>query len=100
MKHTCHLKNCNAVCPPRHLFCAPHWAMVPPATQREVYRTVRLRGLRVDASWAPWWRATTTAQVSVLRQLHADPRAIIGIDRMETKGEEFATILEERGRLC
>ena len=96
MKHTCHLKGCKAACPPRHLFCAPHWARVPPSTQREVYRTVKLRGPSVDASWAPWWRAVTEAEVSVLSQLYTDPRDIWEIARIEAKGAAFASTLEDR----
>lgn len=29
--------------------------------QREIYRTVKLRGPNADASWAPWWRAQARA---------------------------------------
>lgn len=41
--------------------CKPHWSKVPEDMQREVYRTVGMRGERVDASWAPWWRAAHLA---------------------------------------
>jgi len=61
LKHTCHALGCKAGCPPAHLMCGPHWAQVPPAMQREVYRTVKLRGPACDASWAPWWRAQAKA---------------------------------------
>ena len=33
--------------------------------QTEVNRTVGLRGPRVDATWAPWWRAQAKAIVHV-----------------------------------
>ncbi len=61
MAHQCHAYRCGKPCPPRHLMCAPCWATVSPATQREVYRTVKLRGKGVDATWAPWWRAQSQA---------------------------------------
>jgi len=41
--------------------CLRHWATVSPGTQREVYRTVKLREEDVGASWAPWWRAQAKA---------------------------------------
>lgn len=69
--HTCHLPGCKAPCPPRHLFCAPHWRLVPSSLQQEVYATVRKRNKgSVDASWAPWWRAQADATAAVLRRLH------------------------------
>jgi hypothetical protein len=72
-QHHCHLPGCQAACPPRHLFCAPHWRLVPKAIQAEVYATVRKRNKgSVDASWAPWWRAQADATVAVLRILHPD----------------------------
>ena len=43
------------------LMCRSCWAKVPADLQAEVYRTVRLRGAAVDASWAPWWRAQARA---------------------------------------
>ena len=61
MSHHCHVPGCATATPPRLLTCPSHWAHVDPATQREVYRTVRLRGKTVDASWAPWWRASHRA---------------------------------------
>lgn len=59
--HRCHALNCNATCPPRHLMCTRHWAMVPRAMQRDVYNSVGLRGPDCDESWAPWWRASHRA---------------------------------------
>lgn len=45
------------------LMCGPCWQLVSAPTQAEVYRTVKLRGSRVDASWGPWWRAQAFAIV-------------------------------------
>ena len=65
MRHSCHALGCDRACPPAHLMCAPCWGRVPPALQREVYRTVKLRGPSVDATWAPWWRAQARAIAAV-----------------------------------
>lgn len=65
MTHHCHALLCKSPCPPRMLMCKPCWALVSPATQREVYRTVKLRAASCDASWAPWWRAAHTAMYEV-----------------------------------
>lgn len=59
--HHCHALGCKAACPPRWLMCRPCWSQVPAELQREVYRTVKLRGPSCDASWAPWWRAQARA---------------------------------------
>lgn len=61
MKHHCHALGCKNACPPRWLMCRGCWARVPAAMQREVYRTVKLRGPDCDATWAPWWRAQARA---------------------------------------
>lgn len=61
MTHHCHALGCKAACPPRWLMCRPCWSKVPPDLQREVYRTVKLRGPDCDATWAPWWRAQARA---------------------------------------
>jgi hypothetical protein len=75
--HTCHLPGCLSACPPRHLFCASHWAMVPRAIQTRVYATVKKRGRCVDASWAPWWRAQAEATEAVLRKTKPEAEAQI-----------------------
>lgn len=59
--HHCHALWCKAPCPPRMLMCAAHWRMVPKSLQDEVYRTVRLRGKRIDHTWAQWWKAQANA---------------------------------------
>jgi hypothetical protein len=38
IRHACHARNCFIECPPAHLMCARHWAMVPRDLQREVWR--------------------------------------------------------------
>lgn len=64
--HHCHAKRCSAKCPPRMLMCRSCWALVPPAIQREVYRTVGLRDMRsINETWAPWWRASERAIAEV-----------------------------------
>jgi hypothetical protein len=60
-EHHCHALGCKRACPPRWLMCRPCWSQVPKDIADEVYRTVRLRGPTVDASWAPWWRAQARA---------------------------------------
>lgn len=68
-KHHCHAMFCPKACPPRMLMCPTCWAMVSPETQREVYRTVKLRDMSgCDHTWAPWWRASHTAIAEVARQ--------------------------------
>ena len=93
--HTCHLPGCLSPCPPRHLFCGPHWAMVPRAVQSKIYATVKKRGWYVDASWAPWWRAQAEATVAVLRKVRPSDEAQIArwlahemdvADKMEAVG--------------
>lgn len=94
-EHTCHALGCRAPCPPRHLMCARHWSMVPAALQREVYRTVRLRGRggSVDSTWAPWWRAAhrAIAEVAHLEVPNAAKR-----DAYIARAEAFAAKLEAR----
>jgi hypothetical protein len=54
------------------LMCGPCWARVPSELQREVYRTVRLRGKYIDATWAPWWRAQARAIAHVAYMVEPD----------------------------
>lgn len=70
--HHCHALACKRSCPPAWLMCKPCWSKVPPDIQREVYRTVKLRGPCCDASWAPWWRAQARAIAHVAFLI--DPR--------------------------
>lgn len=62
LKHRCHAYLCGNARPPRWLMCKQCWRLVSPATQAEVYRTVKLRNPRCDRTWAPWWRAQAKAK--------------------------------------
>ena len=73
--------------------CPSCWALVTPQHQAEVYRTVDLRGPRVDASWAPWWRAQANACADVALAKGSDPEAV---RRLVEKDEAFARKLEEK----
>ena len=90
-RHTCHAPGCDAPCPPRHLMCGACWALVPRDVQAEVYRTVRLRGSRVDATWAPWWRAQSGARAAVALHRGADPERV---EAVWAKDLAFADRLE------
>lgn len=63
--HRCHALSCGKSCPPAHLCCRACWALVSPETQREVYRTVKLRGPDCDHTWAAWWRASHRAMYEI-----------------------------------
>lgn len=91
--HHCHALGCKTSCPPRMLMCRKHWGMVRPDLQREVYRTVGMRGSFVDASWAPWWRAQAQAiaYVANLESPNEEKRAAY-LERAKT----FADGLESR----
>ncbi len=52
--------------------CRQCWGLVPIDLQKEVYRTVKLRGQLIDASWAPWWRAQAKAIAHVAFLSHPD----------------------------
>lgn len=91
--HRCHLPGCTTPTPPRLLMCRAHWGSVDAATQREVYRTVALRGPSVDASWAPWWRAAHRAIAQALRAGGADEARVTKYLDYHTR---FADNLEGR----
>ena len=93
MKHACHAIACDSPCPPAHLMCRKHWAMVTPETQSEVYRTVKLRGGGVNKTWAPWWRAQAEAIVEVASAENRSPKAI---KKYRTREMHFADTLEKR----
>lgn len=92
-KHTCHALGCKAPCPPRHLMCGPCWARVPADLQREVYRTVGLRGPACDESWAPWWRAQARAIAHVAHIREPNERRR---DAYIAKADAFADLLVRR----
>lgn len=68
----CHLPGCPRRCAKGHIFCAHHWRLVSPALRRKVMATSKQRGERIDATWAPWWKAQATAKAQVLRKIHGD----------------------------
>jgi hypothetical protein len=86
MTHHCHALHCANACPPKHLMCATCWATVSPATQAEVYRTVKLRDMSgCDHTWAPWWRASHTAIAEAARARGLDGHAREGMTDGEGK---------------
>jgi hypothetical protein len=93
MNHHCHALGCDKPCPPRWLMCSNCWSKVPADLAAEVYRTVRLRGAEVDASWAPWWRAQAQAiaHVAFLREPNAEKR-----DKYLKRELDFADSLESK----
>jgi len=76
--------------------CPGCWRLVSLPVQTSVYATVGLRGTRVDATWAPWWRAQSAAMAEVAAHRGADPAAIAA---MLLKDNTFADLLERRGEL-
>lgn len=93
MPHTCHALGCTKPCPPQHLMCRVCWSKVPPDMQASVNTTVRQRGSRVDASWAPWWRAQAyaIAHVAFLTEANVEKR-----DAYLARELDFADKLEKR----
>lgn len=94
MKHTCHAWGCDAPCPQRMLMCRRCWSFVPADVQREVYRTVRLRGPAVDHTWAPWWRAQSDACRIAAEKLGVLPAERIA--KLAAKDVAFADQIEAR----
>lgn len=93
MTHHCHALGCSSPCPPAHLMCRVCWSQVPPALQHEVYRTVKLRGSHVNATWAPWWRAQAraVAHVAHLQEPNEERR-----DAYVAHADRFADRLEAK----
>lgn len=93
LNHHCHALGCNNPCPPKWLMCRDCWGKVPAELAAEVYRTVKLRGSAIDASWAPWWRAQARAiaHVAFLREPNVEKR-----DRYLKRELEFADTLERK----
>ena len=95
-KHTCHLPPCRANCPPRHLFCREHWAMVPKGLQHNVLSTVGRRDKGTpNASWAPWWRAKSAVTTHVMQLCFPSEPNITRINRMEAHANSIADWLEK-----
>lgn len=94
MPHHCHALGCKRSCPAAHLMCAPCWAQVPRELQREVYRTVKLRGRACDRTWSPWWRAQARAIAHVAFLVEPDEAKR---DAYLARELGFAAGLEARG---
>ncbi len=96
--HRCHVRPCRKPCPPRLLTCAQCWKDVPLDLQKAVYATVGLRKSgKIDASWAPWWRAQARAIDAVLRAgvpFRWLISSIDAVDRILEKELLFADYLE------
>lgn len=93
MNHTCHALGCKSPCPPRNLVCSACWSLVPHDIAQEVYRTVKLRGGYVDASWAPWWRAQARAIAHIARM---NPSSLPHVAKWLDRELAFADRLERR----
>jgi len=65
--------------------------MVEEALALDVLDTVGERGKKVDASWAPWWRAQSAAIVQVMRDVGHDGTMV---ETLERRDNEFADMLE------
>lgn len=89
--HHCHALGCKTACPPAMLMCIACWRLVSPPLQREVYRTVKMRGRFIDETWAPWWRASHRAIVEVATKDGHDGERL---DRYLTQAMTFADELE------
>ena len=72
--------------------CLRCWRHVERATQLAVHRTVKLRGPKVDATWAPWWRAQAIARAEVAKATGVP----MDVDAWLTAQMTFATNLERK----
>ncbi len=93
-EHHCHALGCKNACPPRWLMCRACWGLVPTDLQSEVYRTVKLRGQCIDATWAPWWRAQAKAIAHVAFLSHPD---VAKRDKYLERELAVATQMESNG---
>jgi hypothetical protein len=64
--------------------------------QAEVYRTVKLRGRYVDATWAPWWRAQARAIHHVAMLTAPSPKGALWLARELAFAEKLVTRTTER----
>lgn len=71
--------------------CRACWALVPEAIAAEVYRTVRLRGPRVDSSWSAWWRAAhrAIAENAVVREIFTEEQAKAYVEKEDAVAARF-----------
>lgn len=88
--HKCHVPGCGVRVPSSMLMCRPHWDKVPADKQRAVYAGHKVRGSRVDVTWAAWWRAQGEAIALVLEATGSPETGA----NYRTRAEAFATRLE------
>lgn len=62
-EHHCHARGCSSTCPPEHLMCRRHWAMVPANLQRAVWNTYR-PGQCDDKQPSQAWHAAADAAIA------------------------------------
>lgn len=68
MTHTCHAEGCNKACPPKHLMCGRHWAMVPQPQKNEIWRHYR-PGQEQDKRPSPEYLAVMKATIDTVARL-------------------------------
>jgi len=68
MTHTCHAEGCSKACPPKHLMCGRHWAMVPQPQKNEIWRHYR-PGQEVDKRPSPEYLAVMKATIETVARL-------------------------------
>lgn len=72
MNHRCHFLNCPTATPPRLLFCAQHWAMVPPVEQTAVWAAYRSTKQATRARDRDYLSACAKATEAVAAKLGLD----------------------------
>lgn len=92
MNHTCHSSRCSSQCNAEDLLCPSCWEKVPAKIADRVRETSDSRNpLRVDKTWAPWWRAQAEA-IAVLDRLTNVEAAELRLK----KELDFADMIERR----
>lgn len=72
--HECHAVGCGKRCPPRMLFCGPHWRMVPRKTQITVWNEYR-PGQEVDKKPSLAYLAIQQTAVAQVAEKEGRPEA-------------------------
>ena len=86
MTHRCHVPGCPVAVPPELLMCGKHWAAVPKALQREVWRHYRV-GQCDDKNPSCAWHAAADAAIAHVVKNRRQPR----------QGELFGTRIRTSG---
>jgi len=105
--HHCHVPGCDVSVPPRLLMCRKHWAMVPSATRRDVWRYFDPSQCapgprpRPTESWTRAARAAIEAVLDALgeRVLKTLPRTLPVLEETPPAGMTTATLRIVIGRL-